>query len=145
MRLVVDASIALKWVVSEVGSADAAVLRLADQLLAPELIVTECGNALWKKTQRNEMSPDEARLAARAMGDVQLELRPMRNLVAAAVDLALALDHPAYDCFYLALAAREACPLVTADERFLRKVASARIPGLPEVLTLAEAARLVAP
>jgi predicted nucleic acid-binding protein len=43
---------------------------------------------------------------------------PMRQLAAAAARLAIELDHPAYDCFYLALALQEQCPVVTADQRF---------------------------
>ena len=42
----------------------------------------------------------------------------MRQLVASAARLALDLDHPVYDCFYLALALQEQHPVVTADRRF---------------------------
>jgi predicted nucleic acid-binding protein len=37
----------------------------------------------------------------------------------AACRLAIDLNHPAYDCFYLAMAIAEDIPLVTADRRFL--------------------------
>jgi predicted nucleic acid-binding protein len=36
-----------------------------------------------------------------------------------ALELALELNHPIYDCFYLALAERERCPLVSADKKLL--------------------------
>jgi predicted nucleic acid-binding protein len=42
----------------------------------------------------------------------------MRQLAASAVRLAIDLGHPAYDCFYLALAVQEQYPLITADRRF---------------------------
>ena len=144
MRFVVDASVALKWVVPEAGSADADALRRADQLLAPDLIVTEWANALWKKVGRGEIALDDALLAARVLQQAQIELRPMRGLLRPATELALALNHPTYDCFYLALAAGESCPFVTADERVARKIAGAQLAGLPSVLTVAEAARLAA-
>jgi predicted nucleic acid-binding protein len=43
---------------------------------------------------------------------------PMRDLAASAARLAIDLGHPAYDCFYLALAIQEQYPVVTADRRF---------------------------
>ena len=46
----------------------------------------------------------------------------MRQIAAAAARLAVDLDHPVYDCFYLALAVQEQYPVVTADARFHEKV-----------------------
>ncbi len=48
----------------------------------------------------------------------------MRRLLEPATRLALALDHPAYDCTYLALAEMLSCPMVIADERLNRKLRS---------------------
>jgi predicted nucleic acid-binding protein len=42
----------------------------------------------------------------------------MRHLATSAGRLATDLDHPIYDCFYLALAVQEQLPVVTADQRF---------------------------
>jgi len=144
-RLVVDASVAVKWVVPEAGSAAALKLRAWPSLLAPELIVAECANILWKKVARGALTVGDALLAAEILEHASLTLYPMRSLVRSVTRMAIELGHPAYDCIYLALAAREKCPMVTADERLARKIAAARVPGLPEVLTLAEAERLVAP
>jgi len=36
-----------------------------------------------------------------------------------AIELAIDLNHPIYDCFYLALAERERCALVSADAKLL--------------------------
>ena len=47
---------------------------------------------------------------------------PMRRLAASAARLAIDLKHPAYDCFYLALAIQEQYPVVTADRRFYEAV-----------------------
>jgi len=46
-------------------------------------------------------------------------LVPVEDLRNRALELAIELDHPIYDCFYLALAERERCPLVTADKRLV--------------------------
>jgi predicted nucleic acid-binding protein len=120
--LVIDASIAVKWVVEEDGTPQALALRKRAKLIAPELLVAECANILWKKVQRDELAEEEAFLAARLLQGSEIELLPTRSLLEAAVRIAIELDHPAYDCLYLALAVDKACQFVTADERFLRKV-----------------------
>lgn len=119
---VIDASIAIKWVVEESGSDQALKLRQQTTLIAPDLLVAECANILWKKVQREELSPDEANLAARLLQGADIELVPTRSLLATATAIAIELDHPAYDCLYLALAAARGCLFVTMDERLLRKL-----------------------
>jgi len=120
--LVVDASIAVRWVVEEEGTPQALMLRRGAKLIAPELLVAECANILWKKVQRDELSKEEALLAARLLQAAEIELAPTRSLLEAATRIAIDLDHPAYDCLYLALAVESDCRFVTADERLLRKL-----------------------
>jgi predicted nucleic acid-binding protein len=140
--LVIDASIAVKWVVEEPGTAEALALRHEAKLIAPDLLVAECANILWKKVQRSELTTDEASFAARILVGADIELVPMRPLFGATTKLALALDHPAYDCVYLALAIEKDCRLVTADERLLRKLAQTRRPNLrTRAIPLSDAAR----
>jgi predicted nucleic acid-binding protein len=67
--LVIDASIAVKWVVEEEGTAAALSLRKRARLIAPDLLISECANILWKKVRRRELSKDEAILAARLLTD----------------------------------------------------------------------------
>jgi predicted nucleic acid-binding protein len=57
--------------------------------------------------------------------------------------MAIAFDHPAYDCFFLALSVAEDLPYVTADLSLVRKLRAAKFDEA-EVLTLAEAAALTA-
>jgi predicted nucleic acid-binding protein len=120
--LVIDASIAVKWVVEEHGTPEALTLRQKAKLIAPELLVAECANILWKKVKRDELLKEEALLAARLLQGAEIELFPTRSLFEAATRMSIGLDHPAYDCLYLALAVDKECPFVTADERFLRKL-----------------------
>ena len=124
--LVVDASIAVKWVVEEEGTAQALRLLKRSRLIAPELLLAECANILWKKVRRDELSNEEALLAARLLQSADLELASTRSLMEPATRIAIELDHPAYDCVYLALAAERDCPFVTADERLLGKLDEGR-------------------
>lgn len=137
-RLVVDASVALKWLVSEAQSDLAVALRPKAELIAPDLLLVECGNALWKKTRRGEIDAEDADLAIRLLAHVDVEFRPMRSLMERALEIARRLDHPVYDCVYLALAQVEGCAFVSADGRLLEK-ARAVCPK-ENLLTLADAA-----
>lgn len=120
--LVIDASIAIKWVVEEDGTDLALALRQKARLMAPDLMVTECANILWKKVQRKELSRDEALIAARLLQSAEIELVPGRALMEPTTRLAIELNHPAYDCLYLALAVEIDCRFVTADERLVNKI-----------------------
>lgn len=124
--LVIDTSVALKWVVEERGTSEALALLRRNALIAPELLVAECSNALWKKVERKELTKPEALFAARLLQSARVELLPMRSLIEAATRFAIELSHPAYDCIYVALAIENRCKVVTADARFLSKISQAQ-------------------
>lgn len=134
---VVDSSVAIKWVVDEKNSPEALAL-FRHRLYAPELLIAECANVLWKKARRNELTTDEALLCARLLQSADVEFSPMRPLLESATRLALLLDHPAYDCVYLALAETLSCDLVTADARLGAKALA--FGGKTRVLALANSA-----
>jgi predicted nucleic acid-binding protein len=117
---VVDASVAVKWLVTEAFSAQAA--RLLDEqlmLVAPELLFAEASNALWVMCRRGDITQADFAEAIGVLRAAPVAIPvPMRQLAAAAARLAVDLDHPTYDCFYLALAVQEQLPVVTADQRF---------------------------
>jgi predicted nucleic acid-binding protein len=54
--LVVDASVEIKWVIAERGTAEALSLRRRNRLFAPELLVAECANVLWRKARLKELN-----------------------------------------------------------------------------------------
>ncbi|MBI2206654.1 MAG: type II toxin-antitoxin system VapC family toxin [Candidatus Rokubacteria bacterium] len=129
MTWVIDASIAVKWVIPEVLSERADLLRAGgDDLIAPDLLLVEVANALWKKTSRREISPAEADAAFGLLQHSGLDLRPTAPVLTPALQLARRLAHPVYDCVYLALAAQERATLVTADRRLLRLASNRRVP-----------------
>ncbi len=116
--LVVDSSIVIKWSVPEVHSADA--LRYLDRDLvrdAPELLLAEVGNILWKKVGRGELSRDEAERIADDLGVADITLHPMSSLIVPALRIALDAGRTAYDTIYLALAESLSTRMVTADRR----------------------------
>ena len=123
MILVVDASVATKWFFVESGDQLARELAEGkDVLIAPDLIVAEVCNTAWKKVSRAEASADQARAVTIALPKIFRELVSCAALVPRALDLALEMGHPAYDCFYLALAELANADLATADTNLARKV-----------------------
>ncbi len=128
MTWVIDASVAVKWVIPEVLSEQADRVRDSDEdVLAPDLLLVEVANALWRKTAAREITAREADDAFDLVRASGIDLRPTGPLVPRAMDLARRLGHPVYDCVYLALAERERAALVTADHRLLRRLATRRL------------------
>lgn len=123
MTWVVDASVAVKWFVDEPGSPVArAVLARGESLLAPDLIVVEASNTAWKKVKRKEMTAEQGEAMVQAMPLYFDRLIHSGTLVARAYALANQLNHPVYDCIYLALAESEAVVLITDDVRLFKAV-----------------------
>ena len=120
--LVIDASVAMNWMVPEPDTAEAILVQRRFALVAPDLLMAECANVLWKKVGRGEISGEEASIAARVLEQADIELVSMRGLLGASVGLAVELAHPAYDCAYIALAVLRRCRLVTADHRLIDAV-----------------------
>ncbi|MDF2782309.1 MAG: VapC toxin family domain ribonuclease [Geminicoccaceae bacterium] len=118
---VVDASVVLKWVISEAGG-DAALRLRTKMLSAPDILLPECGSALWAKVRRRELDGDEAIVALAALSEAPIVLTAMSVVTADALRLGLLLAHPIYDCLYLALALQTHTPLVTADRRFVAAI-----------------------
>jgi len=130
MTLVVDASVAALWVLKQQQSENAVAVRHEGPLIAPSLIAAEIGSALWKAVARDNIARNDALIAIRDALLPFEALVPMEDLRIRALELAIELKHPIYDCFYLALAERERAPLITADKRLLglrRKMKSAEI------------------
>ena len=119
--IVVDASIAVKWTVSEPGRGDA--LRILDrheELAAPDLLLPEVSNVFRKKLKLGEVSEHQFDAAIAAIKVAIQRFVPSIDLVDDAVLLSRSLDHATYDCFYLACALPLG-RLVTADEMFAAK------------------------
>lgn len=121
---VVDASVAVKWLVAEPLSEESAALLDSDvTLLAPDLLFAEATSALAAKHRHGEMGSEQLADAVDLLRSAPVGTPlSMRRLAASSARLARDLEHPVQDCFYLALAIHENYPVVTADTRFHDKV-----------------------
>lgn len=114
---VIDCSVAVKWYVPETHSQAAlALLDESHQLHAPDLLLAEFGNTLWKKRRLGELTDAEVRSILTAFWTVPLEVHPLDSLLEGAVELALRTDRTVYDSMYVALAILLDSAMVTADE-----------------------------
>src|SRR5690348_6378849 len=103
MSLVIDASVALKWVADEPGTQEALALR-SEQLLAPAIWLAEAANGLWRHVRLGEATSEEALSRIAQLEKAPVASLPIEPYVAAALELAIRANHPVYDCLYLALA-----------------------------------------
>lgn len=128
--LVVDASVAVKWLVPE-RYADAALLALGEKfsLLAPDLIWAEVGNTLWKKWQRGELHEEEASRLLQDFRRFPLRIYASDALLELAWGVATRYRRSLYDSLYLALASHRGCRLVTADRRLYRRLERSPLSG----------------
>lgn len=125
MLVVVDASVAAKWLIAEPDSEIAAMLLDGSfDLQAPRLLASEIGNMLWRKAVNGSIDDHEAARLAAALLEMPLQWRDDERTCVEAVRIAVELGHPAYDCMYLALASLIGTQVVTADKRFVSAVAS---------------------
>jgi len=104
VRIVVDASVALKWVLDEPGSEAAVALR-DRELIAPALWLAEAANALWRHARAGEISDDEAAVYFSELLQAPVASLPIEQHLEPALKLAIEIGHPVYDCIYLARAA----------------------------------------
>jgi predicted nucleic acid-binding protein len=129
MKYVLDSSVAAKWFLPEADS-DKAVRFRDDfranvcELLSPAFFPVEVCHTLTRAERQGRISVGEAvRMLAdlmRTMPDLHqtLALLPRATAISSAARIGV------YDCTYVALAEREQCDLVTADEKLLKTLGS---------------------
>jgi predicted nucleic acid-binding protein len=118
-RFVVDANVAIKWVLPEIQSQEALrLLNNDNQLLVPDFFFSEVGNVIWKRICRKEITLEQAKRCLAQMTGTALGVYSSRLLIPQALEIAVSVQQAVYDCVYLALAVNKQCTMVTADERF---------------------------
>jgi predicted nucleic acid-binding protein len=128
--VVVDASIAIKWVLEEPDSdrADALLAEWINKgklILAPDLLAYEITNVLYQKVGKGEITLDRAKeaLAEISLTEIEFDFSSDFAVSTRAIELANHFSLPAtYDSHYLALAERKDCELWTADLRMWNSV-----------------------
>lgn len=127
MRYVLDASVAVKWVLTEADTPKALALRDeygrgVHELIGPDLFPIEIAHALTRAERRGVIKPNlSTRLLLNVISTSPL-LYPSSPLLIRACDIASAARIGVYDCLYVALAEREGCELVTADDKLIRNL-----------------------
>ena len=124
--ILVDASVAAKWLLPEKGSEQAIALISGPELLfAPAIIRLEVLGAVTRGARMGRAAVEEARDRCRKwfgyLEQGAITLTPEAALIDDAVELALAIKHPIADCMYMAAAKMHSARLVTADRALFEK------------------------
>ena len=141
MTVVVDASVALKWVLQEEYTEEALALRSrwednAELIIAPPIFRSEVSNVLHRRARREEFTHVDARDLLDALLPAVATTEP-GGLYGRALTMAGELMlRSTYDVLYLALAESEGCEFWTADLRFVRSVQHrfSQVRGITEVV-----------
>jgi predicted nucleic acid-binding protein len=134
MRYVLDSNVGLKWVLDEDLSDEARAVRdeyrkNVHELLAPDVFPVEVAHTLSRAVRAGRIKEAEANAGlSGVLGDCP-QLHPFLSLLPRAFAISLQARIGVYDCLYVALAEREGCELLTADDRLQRS-----LPGHPIVL-----------
>ena len=116
--LVVDSSVAAKWLVAEEHSGSAhRVLDQGNELHAPHFFLLEMHNIICKWIRRGDISRGKGSRMRGAVRELPLEIHASGPLVDPAYAIANRTGRSLYDCLYIALAERLGCRVVTADRR----------------------------
>ncbi len=126
---VIDASVAVKWTVTE-ELADAAlrVLQTCEKMVAPAHWLAEATNAIWAKCRRGDLSQAQSEERVTTLAAAPVAALPLDRLLHAAFAIAVQAGITVYDALYIAAAIDAKLPLITADRRLYdtaRRVSSA--------------------
>ena len=120
VTIVVDASVAVKWFVPELGDQAAEqLLQSGEPLVAPALIRIEVAGAFLRRLKKGELPEDDARTAyeawERTLAVGTVRLVPNEELYDDAVHCAFTVRHDLPDCLYIVLGKRLGASIITAD------------------------------
>lgn len=120
MIVVVDASVAAKWLFLEPGSEEALhILESFEHFIVPDLFRIELDAIITKKLRRRELTIDEAMAKKMEAGRFPLQVVSYHSIRDTAFDLSSTLPVTLYDATYIATALVRKGIFVTADERLV--------------------------
>lgn len=127
MKYVIDSSVAFKWLVAEANDGKARQLR-ADlrnarhDLIGPDVFPLELGHSLTRAERQGRVSTTDGWSFWLSIMGENVQLHPSIPLMPRAYDISSSMRIGIYDCLYVALAEREGCEFITADERLVRNL-----------------------
>jgi predicted nucleic acid-binding protein len=125
--IVVDANVAIKWVVEQPHFERAReIIAQGTELLVPAMFVAEVATALWGYVRVRQITLEQAQAGLMSILEQISLIEQDAGLAGEALSIASELNHAPYDCFYLVLAMRRTAPLVTVDRRFINKLDGTR-------------------
>ena len=119
---VIDASVSVKWVVEEDHSAKATLLLQCQSLHAPDHWQAEAVNVLWARVFKGDLAAADAEERMAVLLRAPIVGTPIATLMPRAFAISVAHMVTIYDSLYVALAEKLNIPLVTADERLVRRL-----------------------
>lgn len=119
MTLVVDASVAVKWVLKQGDSATAWSISQRFPLCAPGFWMLEAASVLWRFHRKRLLTDAELAGGFSRLEQAPVDVDDAPSDVNRALELASELGHPVYDCLYLAVAIRQDLAVCTADGGFV--------------------------
>ena len=127
MKIVIDASVLIKWYLPEIHSLEAELLvNDLFEIQAPELLITEFGNILWKKCKIAELSSEESSIVADQMLTEDITFHPHASLLRDSLRQANETGQTVHDWTYLTLALSLGAAFVTADRKFFLAIRRTR-------------------
>ena len=124
MRAVLDASAAMALINDGVGAADIRdALKRCDAALAPDLYVSEIGNALWKLAMANQLDEESALAKLSFASELITEFHPPQPYIIEALHESIRYQHPVYDLLYVIMARRLGAVLITMDKKLFKLAA----------------------
>lgn len=123
-RAVVDSGVCVKWLIKEEHSEKAIGLLSSNlELVAPDIVLVQAANVLWKTAKRGLLTPQQAEARLTDLPSFFGRLLPMFDLAPEALALGMAINVPIYDCVYVVASRRAGASLVTADSKLMANLA----------------------
>jgi predicted nucleic acid-binding protein len=127
MKYVLDSSVAVKWVSAEQFAAEARKLRddldnAVHEFLAPDIFTSELSHALTRAERQRRITVGEALSFWLNVMATPPQFFPALPLTVRSIEISSQMRIGVYDCLYIALAERELCEFITADDRLVNNL-----------------------
>ncbi len=129
---VIDTSALVKLVVPEEHSSTVrgvAALHTASriQLIAPDFLMVECANVLWKNIRRGRLSTEEAMAGMNTLRNLDVRLEGQGTLIDDALRFGVNTGITVYDALFCVVAERNRASLITDDRVMVNRIAGTEV------------------